>query len=277
MSKNGITNLPKEDKKMLNSIFLRSFAVFAGGAGATKAGASGFMVSVMPALKRYYKDDREGFCDAMTRHAIWYNITQNVGTFAMGLVASMEKENSEKADFDTQSIAALKTSLMGPMSGIGDAIFWGVVRVVAAGIAISMASDGSLIAPIMFLILYNVPSVICRYYMTYLGFSMGSNFIEKIYNSGGMKILTKAASTVGLFMVGGMTASNVRFITKLAISIPDAEPILIQTYLDQLFLGVVPLAITFACFYALNKRVHVNLVMVGILVFSLVCAFLQIV
>lgn len=279
MSKlNSITNLPKEDKKMLNSIFLRSFTVFAGAAGMVKAGASGYMVSVMPALKRYYKDDPEGFKDAMVRHTTWYNITQNVGTFAMGLTAAMEKENSEKPDFDTQSISAIKTSLMGPMSGIGDAIFWGVVRVVAAGIGISMASDGSLLGPIVFLLIYNIPSILCRYYMTYLGFSMGSTFITKIYDSGMMKVITKAASTIGLFMVGGMTASNVGFTTKLAIQISaDAEPILMQTYLDQLFLGIVPLGITFICFYALNKRIHVNWVMLGILVFSMLCAVLGIV
>ena len=107
---------------------------------------------------------------------------------------------------------------------------------------------------------------------------MGSTFIAKIYDSGMMKIITKAASTIGLFMVGGMTASNVGFTTKLAIQISaDAEPILMQTYLDQLFLGIVPLGITFICFYALNKRVHVNWVMLGILAFSMLCAVLGIV
>ena len=237
-----------------------------------------FCMMINNCLKKIYKDDPEGFKDAMVRHTTWYNITQNVGTFAMGLTAAMEKENSEKPDFDTQSISAIKTSLMGPMSGIGDAIFWGVVRVVAAGIGISMASDGSLLGPIVFLLIYNIPSVLCRYYMTYLGFSMGSTFIAKIYDSGMMKIITKAASTIGLFMVGGMTASNVGFTTKLAIQISaDAEPILMQTYLDQLFLGIVPLGITFICFYALNKRVHVNWVMLGILAFSMLCAVLGIV
>ena len=272
-----ITALPKDDKKMLNSIFLRSFCVFAGGAGPTKAGASGFIFSVLPALRRYYAGSREKFTDALVRHSTWYNITQNVGTFAMGLVAAMEKENSRKPDFDTQSIAALKTSLMGPMSGIGDAIFWGVVRVVAAGIAIGMATTGSLLAPVVFLVLYNAPSIVCRYYMTYLGYSMGSSFIEKIYNSGGMKILTKAASTVGLMMVGGMTASNVRFATKLSITIPGGDPILIQSYLDQLFVGIVPLALTLACLYLLNKKVNVNVVMVGVLCLAMVFALLGIV
>lgn len=271
-----ITALPKEDKKMLNSIFLRSFAVFGGCAGQVKAGATGFMVSVMPAIRRFYKTKEER-TDALVRHTTWYNITQNVGTFAMGLVASMEKENSEKPDFDATSIAALKTSLMGPMSGIGDAIFWGVVRVIAAGVAISFASTGSLIAPIIFLLLYNIPSVVCRYYMTYLGYSLGSNFIQRIYASGGMKILTKAASIVGLIMVGGMTASIVSFKTILTMPVKGGNPIAFQTYLDQLFVGIVPLSITLLCFYMLNKKVNVNVVLLCVLTLGIVLALIGIV
>ena len=141
---NLIKNVSPEDKKMLNRIFLRSFTVFASGAGGSvKAGADGWLYSIQPALNRYYADDPEARADAMKRHTTWYNITQNVGTFAMGLVASMERENSEHDDFDTESIDGIKVSLMGPMSGIGDAIFWGVLRVIAAGIGINLAMSGS--------------------------------------------------------------------------------------------------------------------------------------
>jgi PTS system mannose-specific IID component len=261
---------------MLNSIFFRSFNVFAGAAGSTKAGASGFIWSLLPALERYYPE-KERLTKAMQRHNIWYNITQNVGTFAMGLVASMEKESSEKPDFDTQSIVAIKTSLMGPMSGIGDAIFWGIVRVIAAGVAIGMAATGSLMAPLVFLIAYNVPSVLCRYYMTYLGYTLGSTFIERIYASGGMKILTKAASTVGLMMVGGMCASMVKFSTILQMEVPGSDPILVQTYLDQLLVGIVPLLLSLGCFYLLQKRVNVNIVMLGVLILALLLALLGVV
>lgn len=178
----------------------------------------------MPAIKRYYQGKPEKKKDAMVRHTTWYNITQNVGTFAMGLVAAMEKENSEKDDFDATSIAAIKTSLMGPMSGIGDSIFWGVLRVIAAGVGINMAANGSILGPIMFLLIYNIPSIACRYYMTYMGYTLGSTFIERIYNSGGMKILTKCASILGLIMVGAMTASNVSFQTIIEIPVKDADP-----------------------------------------------------
>lgn len=273
-----LTTASPEDKKMLNSIFLRSFTVFAGcPGGAVKAGADGFMYSVMPALKRYYKDDPERFADAMTRHTTWYNITQNVGTFCMGLTAAMEKENSEKPDFDTQSIDAIKVSLMGPMSGIGDAIFWGVLRVIAAGVGISLAATGSVLGPILFLLIYNIPSILCRYYMTYLGFNLGSSFIEKIYSSGMMKIITKAASTIGLMMIGAMTASNVKFQTILSIPVAEGDPVMIQSYLDQIFVGLVPMCLTLLALWALRKNVNVNVVLVAILVLAIVLGLVGIV
>ena len=45
---------------------------------------------------------------------------------------------------------------MGPLSGIGDSFFWGILRVIAAGIGISLASTGSPLGAIVFLLLYNV-------------------------------------------------------------------------------------------------------------------------
>jgi len=262
-------DLSKEDRKMVNSIFLRSFTVFASCAGgAVKAGADGWLYSVQPALDRYYKGRPEDRADAMGRHTTWYNITQNVGTFAMGLVASMERENSTHDDFDTESIDAIKVSLMGPMSGIGDAIFWGVLRVIAAGIGINIAMSGSPLGAVIFLLIYNVPSILCRYYMTYLGFNLGTSFISTLYDGGLMKLITKATSTVGLIMVGAMTAANVRFSTVLSIPVQNSDPVLVQTYLDSIFKGLIPLAVTLVCLRFLKKNVNVNIILFGLMIFA---------
>jgi PTS system mannose-specific IID component len=261
-------NVTPEDRKMLNSIFWRSFTVFASRAGATKAHAPGFMYSVMPALNRYYKDDPEGHKEAMQR---------NVGTFVMGLVASMEKKNASDPNFDEASIVALKTSLMGPLSGIGDSIFWGVLRVIAAGIGISLAAQGSVLGPILFLLIYNIPSILTRYYLTYMGFTLGDTFITDMYESGSMQLLNKAASTLGLMMIGCMTASMVKFQSVLSIPIKGAKPILIQSYLDQLWQGLVPLAVTLGCYWLLSKKVNVNWILLGVLVLAIALGLLGIV
>lgn len=271
MANKIMQNVSAEDRAMLNKIFLRSFTVFASLAGgAVKAGADGWLYSVQPALNRYYTGNEAARSDAMTRHTTWYNITQNVGTFAMGLVASMEKENATHPDFDTESIDAIKVSLMGPMSGIGDAIFWGVLRVIAAGIGINIAMSGSPLGAILFLLIYNVPSIICRWYMTYLGFSLGTNFISQLYDGGLMKLITKATSTVGLIMVGAMTAANVRFATILSIPVQNADPVQVQTYLDSIFLGGIPLGITLVCLWLLKKNVNVNIVLFALMVLAFI-------
>lgn len=271
-------SMSTDDRKMLNRIFLRSFSVFASCAGGSvKAGADGWLYSIQPALNRYYAGDAKKHSEAMKRHTTWYNITQNVGTFAMGLVASMERENAQHDDFDTESIDGIKVSLMGPMSGIGDAIFWGVLRVIAAGIGINLAMSGSPLGAIMFLLIYNIPSVLCRYFMTYLGFQMGTSFISQLYEGGLMKLITKATSTVGLVMIGAMTAANVNFNTILSIPVQDADPIMIQTYLDSIFKGIVPLSLTLLCLWMLKKNVNVNWILLGVMVLALVLGLVGVV
>lgn len=271
-------NLSKEDRKMLNGIFLRSFSIFAGRTGGqVRMHAVGFIWSLLPALRRYYKDDEKGLTEALVRHTSFYNITQNVGTFCLGLVASMERENTVDDEFDDRSITAIKTALMGPMSGIGDAIFWGVVRVIAASVGIGLALQDSFLGPIMFLLIYNIPSILTRYYLTYTGFVMGSDFLKKINEGGLMQTITKCASILGLIMVGGMTASTVKFTSTVQFIIEGSDPILLQTYLDSIFMGLVPLLLTTGCLYLMLKRVNVNVIMFGVLGLSIVLALAGIV
>ena len=247
--KSIIKQISTTDRKLLRKMFFRSFTIFAPFSFA-KHGASGFCYSLMPFINHYYTklQDKK---DALTRHIVWFNTTQNVSTFVMGLAASMEKENSVKADFDAQSINAVKSSLMGPLAGIGDSLFWGVLRVVAAGVALSLAQEGS---------------------------SLGSKYIEELYASGLINILTKAASVLGLIMVGGMTSNIVTFNSVLTISSGENSSLSLQSILDQIFVGIIPLTTTLLCFYLMNsKKVSFNFIIIGIVGMSIILATLGIV
>lgn len=264
-------NLSPDERKMMRSVFWRSWTMNASRTGATQYHALGVIYTLLPVINKFYKT-REDRAEAIVRHTTWFNATMHINNFIMGLVASMEKKNSEDPDFDTSSITAVKASLMGPLSGIGDSFFWGILRVVAAGIGISLASTGSPLGAIVFLLLYNIPAFIIHYYALYGGYSVGANFIERMYESGGMKILTKVSSILGLMMMGSMTASNVKFQTILQVSVKGSkEAMKIQTYLDQLFIGIVPLAVTLVSFWLIrNKKVNVNWVMLGIMVLGII-------
>ncbi|OJG89884.1 PTS system IID component [Enterococcus saccharolyticus] len=259
---------------MMRSVFWRSWTMNISRTGATQYHAVGVMYTLMPVINRFYKTKEEK-ADALVRHTTWFNATMHINNFIMGLVAAMERQNSEEESFDDSSITAVKASLMGPLSGIGDAFFWGILRVIAAGIGISIASTGSAMGAIVFLALYNIPAFIIHYYALYSGYSVGETFIQRMYQSGGMQILTKASSLLGLMMMGSMTASNVKFKTILEVGVKGSEEVMmIQDYLDQLFVGLVPLIVTLLAFWLLRKKVNVNVVMFGIMFLGIILGLL---
>ena len=271
-------NLSREDKKMINSICWRSLNAHCSMVGGqARQMAIGFLWQIMPALNRYYKDQPEKKKEALYRHVQFCNVSNAIYPFLAGLVASMEKENSEVDDFDTSSIVAIKAALMGPLAGIGDSLLFSVVRVIAAGIGISFALQGSILGPILFFLIYNGCTMALRFSLGYVGFISGYSFITNMYQNGTLKILTKCAGILGLIMVGAMTASTVKFTTAISIPIPGGEAVALQSSLDTLFLGLVPLLLTFGCKKLLDKNVNINWIMVGIFVLSLLMAAVHIV
>ncbi|MCB6343161.1 PTS system mannose/fructose/sorbose family transporter subunit IID [Enterocloster lavalensis] len=269
-------SIPAEERKLLRKAFWRSFTLYAAVSPA-KQGASGFCYSMMPFINRFYSGSEEKKKEALSRSMSYFNTTITCSTFIMGLVASMEKKNSEQPDFDAGSINAVKSSLMGPLAGIGDSIFWGVLRVIAAGIAVGMGAAGNVLAPIVFLLLFNIPSLLVKYYGTFLGYKLGSEYIQKVYASGLMNILTKGASTVGLIMVGGMTASMVTFRSVFELTMDGESVLSLQPMLDQIFVGMVPLGLTLLCYYLLKKKnVSITTLILGVIALSILLSLLGI-
>lgn len=269
-------SIPAEERKLLRKAFWRSFTLYAAVSPA-KQGASGFCYSMMPFINRFYSGSEEKKKEALSRSMSYFNTTITCSTFIMGLVASMEKKNSEQPDFDAGSINAVKSSLMGPLAGIGDSIFWGVLRVIAAGIAVGMGAAGNVLAPVVFLLLFNIPSLLVKYYGTFLGYKLGSEYIQKVYASGLMNILTKGASTVGLIMVGGMTASMVTFRSAFELTMDGESVLSLQPMLDQIFVGMVPLGLTLLCYYLLKKEnVSITTLILGVIALSILLSLLGI-
>lgn len=268
-------NLSKDEKKMLNQMYWRSFTEFAS-VTPTKLGGSGVTYAMLPFINKFYKTKEER-TDAMKRHNVYFNTTVAMLPFVLGITASMEKENSIEKNFNADSINAIKTSLMGPLAGIGDSIFWGVIRVIAASIAVGLALSGNPLAPLIFLLIFNIPTQLVRWYGGRLGYSLGSSYISELYQSGLIGILTKAASIVGLAMVGAMTANMVKFDLKWQMTMNGKVVMKLQEMLDQIFIGIIPLAFTLLCFWLLSKKgVGINKLIMAVIVFGIIASVLRI-
>lgn len=273
----NVSHLSKEEKKLLRKMYWRSFSLYAA-VTPSKQGASGFSYAIQPFLNQFYRNREQERKDAMLRQMSYFNTNVAMYPFVLGVIASMEKENSEKKQFNVESINAIKTSLMGPLAGIGDSVFWGVLRTISAGIAVGLAQSGNILAPIIFLLLFNLPVQLLRWYGGTIGYTLGSTYISNLYENGLINVLTKGASIVGLAMVGAMTSSMVQFQLKWNM-VMDGEVVMkSQEMLDQIFIGLIPLSITLFSFYLMKKKnISVNMLIMGMIILGIVLSLLGIV
>lgn len=239
-----------EDKKMVNGLFWNSFLLEAS-YNYERQQALGFSVGMWPAIKRFYKTKEEQ-AEALKRHMSIFNTTPHMVSLISGVTAAMEKEASENKEFDKDIINHVKVGLMGPLAGIGDSFFWGTIRIIAAGIGLSLAQQGSVMGAVLFLLIFNIPHLIIRYYGTVLGYQFGAGLMSNSKNAGILKLISKGASIVGLMVIGAMSASMVAMKTPLAFTIGETA-FELQGYLDQIFPLLLPLLYTLAMFGLLKK------------------------
>lgn len=238
-------------KKDLNKVFWRSFGLEWSWNYERQMNMA-FAHALIPIIEKLYpsKVDRT---DALKRHLEFFNTTPHLATLILGITASMEESNANNPDFDTESINNIKISLMGPLAGIGDSFIWGTLRIIATGIGISLANQGNILGPILFLLVFNIPAQGLRYYFMHAGYKLGSSFLTKIQESGLMSQITYAASILGLAFIGGMTAENVALNIPFTIGSGEAATTM-GDICNNIMPGLLPLLFTFFVYYLLKKK-----------------------
>lgn len=255
--------------------FWRSFTLL-GTYNYERMEALGFNYSIFPELEKIYKDDPEGLAQALARHMEVFNMTVAPSPFVMGIAIAMEEQYKRDPEhFDVSSINAVKMSLMGPLSGIGDTFFWGVFRILSAAIGCSFAAQGNLIAPFIFLLLFNVPQFLTRWYGLKIGYKNGNEFLRKMQEGGQMNLFTYCSGIVGVIAVGCMIATQIALHCPLSFTISGTE-IVLQEYIDQILPQFLPLVATLTVFYLLKKKVKVSYIMMGLIVAGFICGVLGI-
>ena len=207
---------------------------------------------MLPVIKKLYSN-KEDQIAAMQRHLEFFNTTPQLSTLILGISAAMEESNANDSNFDTESINSVKVSLMGPLAGIGDSFIWGTLRIIATGVGLSLANQGNILGPILFLLIFNLPAQGLRYYLMNAGYKLGSGFLAKIQENGLMSKLTYAASVLGLMVVGGMTAENVSIKFPLAFGSGD-EATTLNDVFNNIMPGLMPLLFTLLVYYLLKKK-----------------------
>lgn len=266
---NSILKLNREEKKAMWQLFWRqNWLMF--GINYVKMQGIAYGWVLQPILKRIYGHDRDAYFEAMKRNTAFFNTTPQMAPFIMGLTLAMEEENARTPQtFDVSSINAIKVGMMGPLAGIGDSFFAGTLRVIATAIALGFAQSGSILCPLMFLLIFNIPGFLVRYYGAVLGYKLGGRYIQKAMESGLLNSITRAASIMGLMMVGALSYQMVNFSSTLQMEM-GGQKLVLQNILDSIMPGILPLCLVLSCFALMRRKVGMVTLLCGIFALAIV-------
>lgn len=265
-----MTTSKKLSEKVINKVFWRSFGMEWDWNYERQANM-GYCYSMIPVIEALYETEEER-AEALQRHMSFFNTTPHLSTFILGISAAMEESNANDPEFETESINGVKLSLMGPLAGIGDSFIWGTLRIIATGVGVSLAAQGNILGPILFLLIFNIPAQGLRYFLMNTGYKLGSSFLTNIQKSGVMETLTYGASILGLTVIGAMTAENVSVNIPVAIGSGDAMTT-ISDICNTIMPGLLPLAFTGLMYYLIRKNVKTTYLLALCAVIGLVGSF----
>ena len=213
-----------------------------------------FMWGMSNTINRLYPEPSEGDKkkEAYQRSLEFFNITPQLAPFVLGITAAMEEEYADNPDvFDPNMMNAVKVSLMGPLSGVGDALFQGTVRVIAMSIGISLAQQGSILGPILAMLISFAVSFPITWFSGKLGYVKGQDFLKQISENNLLDRVMYGCGIAGLMVIGGMVATLVPIVTPLSYG----EALELQSILDSVLPKIIPLILTGIMFVFVKKGV----------------------
>ena len=216
--------------------------------------ATGLVFAMKPVIKKLYGDRPDEYKACIQRHMQFFNTEPHIGGVIPGIVLAMEEERANGAPITDEAINGVKTGLMGPFAGIGDTLWQGTLTPILLAFGISLGSQGNLLGPVIYTLLMFGIMFPVAYICWMKGYSLGKEGIEKILGGNQLQMLITGASAMGAIIKLGALKMNVQ-----------------ETVFDQLFQGILPLAVTLFTLYLLkNKKMKATTVMLILVVIGVV-------
>lgn len=266
----GNRNLTKKD-------VFRSFCIWQTIADSSSSYERKQAVSLTSALggilQKLYAGNPEGLKRALKRHMNFFNTEGNWGGLIVGATIAMEEVMVDMPDDEKDdAINSFKTGMMGPIAGFGDTVDWGTLKPIILGIGVSIALSGNFLG-FLVCMLFNLLILAEGYACWMLGYNKGKSAIGEVLQGGLMQKMIFAASMLGMFMMGSLTASYVELSTPFAFSTGDST-LALQGLLDGLIPGLLPLSAVLVVYFILrNKTQKFGLIALGVVAVSMVGSF----
>ncbi|EST89159.1 PTS system mannose/fructose/sorbose family transporter subunit IID [Vagococcus lutrae] len=211
----------------------------------------GYLYSILPALKKVYKNDSDELKKRAIANVEFYNVNPHMAPFVTSMQLAMY-DHGEDID-DARSI---KMALMGPLSGIGDSLAQFGIAPLFSTIFAGLALDGLGFAPMGFWLSMLLSMFAIKMFMGYLGFKLGTSIIDTLSDK--ITRISAAANIVGVTVIAGLSTTFVKanipieYVSKMADG--TEQIISLQEILDKILPKMLPVALTIIVYYLVKKR-----------------------
>lgn len=228
----------------------------------------GFCYVMIPAIKRLYPEKQDA-AKAAERHLELFNTMPYMQSLITGVTLSLEEDHANGQDVSAADIRAVKVGMMGSLAGVADPVWWGTLRPILSAFAASLALSGfGIVGPLVFFIGWNVLRLTFRWVAQRWGYRQGLKVVT-VLSSGVLQKLTLGASIVGMFVMGAIIPRWTRVKLAPIMATSSHGSLSLQSMLDQLLPGLVPLLLTLGCVWLLRRHVKPLWLLVGVFIIGL--------
>lgn len=239
-------------KKELNKIWFRWARFHLSSMSYEKIQGYNWAFSLYPIIQKYYENNDEEAKKLLLRHTTFYNTEPQTGALINGIVTGLEEERALGKDISDDMIHGVKTTLMGPIAGIGDAIVQGVIVPILLSIAMGLSEGGSIIGPLFYIIAWGITGTMISYTSFNSGYKLGFKAVDSFISEDSKKI-RDAFNILGIIVVGGLSSSYVTLNTIFEIPYGNSSEKL-QNILDMNFPKLLPLLAVILAWYLLSNK-----------------------
>lgn len=135
----------------------------------------GFLYQLLPGLRRLYGPTPPA--EVLQRYTGYFNTHPYLSPWVAGTVLRLEARQLAGESSPIDGIT-FQSMVMAPYAAIGDALFWGALRPLAAVVALFLAVQGIAWAPLVLLAIFNIPHLLCRAGGWLLGYTQELRSVE---------------------------------------------------------------------------------------------------
>ena len=204
---------------------------------------------IMTHIEKKLRKDVEELKSWMKLHNEFFNTNPIMIPLIVGIDAAIEEGGG-----DQDIVRSLKASLMGPLAGLGDGMFWFTWRPIAFGIGASIAMTAGILGPAIALILW-IPVVwFVGWLLLQLGYKYGFNIVT-IFQSGKIEIIRTVAAALAVAIIAALGVTYVNVVVPVKITGMQGAAISIQSAIDKIMPRLIPLLFLLGAFGLMKKGV----------------------